>query len=115
MVLQPMFEDLPTDVPDEYLSGLAAFVASDGERTEGMGKNDYIYALNQLSGVERIPAVADGRASQQVVEAEDADPDDVLTQEDYTNSVFEAEVEAWANTLLAYASSEAEAEAEEDD
>lgn len=97
-----MFEDLPTDVPDEYLSGLAGFVASGGERTEGVSKQDYIYALNQMVGIERIPAKADGRASQEVVETSEIDEEtEVLTQEDYTNSVFEAEAQAWAEALLA--------------
>lgn len=99
--VKAMFDDLPTDTPDEYLSGLAAFVASDGERTEGMGKTDFIYALNQMVGIERVPAEADGRASQQVIEADEADEDtETLLQEDYTNSVFEAEAEAWARALL---------------
>lgn len=95
-----MFENVPTDVADEYLSGIAAFVSSDGERTEDMGKNDYIYVLNQLAGIERIPADDDGRARQKVVSADDADDDETLTQENYTNSVFEAEAQAWAEELL---------------
>lgn len=96
-----MFEDIPTDVPDEYLSGLAGFVASGGERTEDMGKTDYAYALNEIVGLARIPANADGRASQKVVKIEELDDDDEkLTQDDYTNSVFEAEAEAWARALL---------------
>lgn len=106
MESQTMFEDVPTDVSDEYLSGLAAFVSSDGERTEDMGKNDFIYALNQMVGIERIPAKADGRASQEVVAASEADESETLTQEDYTNSVFEAEAQAWATKLLRHSDRE---------
>lgn len=95
-----MFEDIPTDVPDEYLSGLAGFVASGGERTEDIGKTDYAYALNEIVGLARVPADSDGRASQKVVEIEEVDDDEKLTQDDYTNSVFEAEAEAWARALL---------------
>lgn len=101
-----MFENIPTDVPAEYLSGVAAFVSSDGERTEEMGKNDYIYVLNQVAGIERVPADDDGRARQKVVPAGEADSDDVLTQEDYTNSVFEAEAKAWATELLSASDSD---------
>lgn len=101
MVSQPMFDDIPTDAAPEYLSGLAGFVASDGERTEGTGKNDYIYALNQMCGIERIPADTDGRASQKVVAADEVPEDtEPLTQGDYTNNVFEDEVQAWATDLL---------------
>lgn len=95
-----MFDNIPTDVPAKHLSGIAAFVSSDGERTEDMGKNDYIYVLNQVSGIERVPAGDDGRARQKVVPAGEADSDDVLTADDYTNSVFEDEARAWASELL---------------
>lgn len=111
MVLQPMFDDIPTDASPEYLSGLAGFIASEGDRTEGTGKNDYIYALNQMVGVERIPADTDGRASQKVVAADEV-PDDTepLTQGDYTNNVFEAEVQAWATELLSRVNADEDSE-----
>lgn len=106
--VKPMFDNVPTDVSEEYLSGLAAFVSSEGERTADMGKNDFIYALNQLVGVERIPADDDGRASQKVVPTEEASDEAILTQDDYTNSVFEAEAQAWATELLENSDSGAE-------
>lgn len=90
-----ILSEVPDDVPAEFLSGVAGFVMSDGEKTEGMGKRDYAYVLNQLTGLERVPAAEDGRASQDVVPADEAG-DEAIRPDEYTNTVFESEIQQWA-------------------
>lgn len=94
------FPELP-DIPAEYLSGFAGFVKSGGEQTDGVDKTDLTYVLNKLHGLERVPVEegADGRASQEVVGADEAG-DRALKPQEYTNTVFERELMAWAQSAL---------------
>lgn len=94
-----MFDDIPTDVPDQYLSGLAAFVASNGERTEGMERKDYVYVLNECAGVGRV-AEGDGRSNQSIVDKSEADEDDLLGPSEYSDNIFIDEISAWTDGAL---------------
>lgn len=95
-----VFDTLPTDVDAQFLSGAAKFVASEGELTEGMGKRDFVWALNELAGVARIESDGEGRSTQEIVETGEADGD-ALAPEQYTNNIFEDELEAWASAAMA--------------
>lgn len=92
-------DDIPTDVAPEYLSGAAAFVASGGERTEGMDKRDFAFLMNEALDMARVDDPdASGRASQSLVPKDEAG-DEALAASDYTNNIFESELEAWAGIV----------------
>jgi hypothetical protein len=93
------FDDLPTDVPAEYLTGFAGFVLSGGEKAENMDKQDYVYVLNQVAGVDRVEGNGEGRATQEIVSTDEAG-DDALGAHEYTNNIFQQELEAWARHAL---------------
>lgn len=99
-----MFEGIPDDVDEQYLSGAAAFVRSDGDVVENVGSKEFAWVLNEIVGLARVPADdEDSRASQKVVPKSEADADDVLRASDYTSNTFEAETRAWAQFALEHA------------
>lgn len=99
-----MFDNLPDDVDAQYLSGAAAFVLSGGDTVENVGAKDFAWTLNEIVGLARVPATdEDSRATQKVVDAEEADASDVLRASEYTSNVFEAESRAWAQFALDHA------------
>lgn len=96
-----MFDNIPDDVPEQYLNGAAAFVRSGGERDEDVSGQGYAWILNQIVGNARIESSDDNdaRARQKVVPIEEAG-DDALAPEEYTNNVFNSETESWAKFAM---------------
>lgn len=102
-----MFENIPDDVPEQYLSGAAAFVRSDGERHDGTSQADYAWALNEIVGLARVSVDDDdARATQEVVTANEAG-DDALAPDEYSSNVFGSEVREWAEWAMDHAETEA--------
>lgn len=99
-----MFENIPDDVPAQYLSGAAAFVRSGGEQSVGMEKGDFTFILNEWADVARVPTGEgdDARASAKVVSKDNDDfgDGDYLGPEDYTSNVLAEEAEAWARAAV---------------
>lgn len=100
-----MFDSIPSDVPAQYLSGAAAFVAAEGDYDGNLEKGDLAFILNEANGIARVPANDDGRANAQVVskDSDGFDQSDALGPEEYSSNIFEAELEAWAESAVAEA------------
>lgn len=95
-----MFDNIPDDVPEQYLSGAAAFVRSAGERHDNMSQSDYAWAINELTGHARVlTGEENARATQKHVSAEEAG-DDALAPDEYSSNILGAEVRAWAEWAM---------------
>lgn len=94
-----MFENIPEDIEAQYLSGAAAFVRSNGDISDGVGKQDFMFILNEFCGLARVESSDDGRRSQSVVPIEEAG-ENKLAASEYTTTVFEGELEAWTREMM---------------
>lgn len=95
-----MFDEIPDDVPEQYLSGAAAFVRSGGERHDNMSQAEYSWVLNELTGHARVEiGDEDKRATQKLVPADEAGSD-ALAPDEYSSNVLGAEVRAWADWAM---------------
>lgn len=96
-----MFSDIPDDVPEQYVSGAAAFVLSGGERHDNMSQSDYAFVLNELTGHARIETGdEDKRASQKLVPKTDVDGGDALAPDEYSSNTLGDEARAWAQWAM---------------
>lgn len=93
------FEDLPTDVPAQYLTGASRFVVSGGDDTGGMEKQDFAWVMNEACGLARVPDDTDGRGNQKLVSVDEAG-DDALPASEYTANTFAEEMVAWAGYII---------------
>lgn len=96
-----MFEDIPDDVPEQYVSGAAAFVLSGGERHDNMSQSDYAFVLNELTGHARVATGDDDqRATQKLVPKGEVDDGEALAPDEYSSNTLGAEARAWAQWVM---------------